>query len=223
MRLKYKTLLVTAALSAAVSAQAAYNGDLLVGFYKGGVANTFVYDIGSFSSLYNGEQWSLGSQLTGAGFAGGTPGSGTSFGVVGFNTGSQTIYATLDPISPMPDTTFISFDTTRAAISALGNNQGAVSIALGGGADWNTETISGTGATTFVQNFANPNAAQPDVATLYALATDGSAGQTAFLNFSLASDGTLTYGTVAVPEPSTIACAGVGFLLLAFRNRFAKA
>jgi len=219
MKLKYKTLLVTAALSAAVSAQAAYNGDLLVGFSKAGVADTLVYDIGSFSSLYNGEQWSLGSQLTGAGFAGG---SGVSYGVVGFNFSSQTIYATLDPNSPTPDTTFLDFNTTRAAISTLGNNQGAVSIALGGGADWNTETISGTGATTFVQNFANPNAAQPDVATLYALATDGSATQTAFLNFSLASDGTLTYGTAVVPEPSTFACASIGFLLLAFRRRFAK-
>jgi hypothetical protein len=223
MKLKYKTLLVTAVLSAAVSAQAAYTGDLLVGFYKNGVANTFVYDIGSFSSLYNGEQWSLGTQLTGAGFAAGTPGSGASFGVVGYNNGSQTIYSTLDPSTPMPDTTFISFDTTKVGINTLGANQGAVSIAAGGGADWNSETISGTGATTFVQNFQNPNAGQPDVATLYALATDGSAGQTAFLNFSLASDGTLTYGTVVVPEPSTLACAGVGFLLLAFRNRFAKA
>ena len=42
--------------------------------------------------------------------------------------------------------------------------------------------------------------------------------------FSLATDGTLTYGSVAVPEPASFgALAGLGMLLVSLRRQFMKA
>ncbi len=66
-----KTLVVTAALAAAASAQAQQyaDGDLLVGF--AGSGNDFIYDLGSVTSLSPGETWTVGAS------------AGTQFGVVG--------------------------------------------------------------------------------------------------------------------------------------------
>jgi PEP-CTERM motif len=204
-------LALAAALAACTSVRAA-SGDLLVGFYQSGAPNTVIYDIGSLGSLYEGETWSLGSTLSGAGFLNGA--IGVSYGVVGYNSGSQTIFTTTDG-SFRPDLSQSDFQSTKYAVDTIAINN--PTQAVGSGPDWFSETVNqvGTSTTTYIAvTGVNPNTTQPGIAYLYAAKFDGSAADS--FKFSLANDGTLT----VVPEPASLSLlAGFGFLAFALRQR----
>jgi len=217
-RLK-NALLAVAAAGLASSAQATYTtGDLLVGFDKSGAATDFVYDIGPYSSLTDGETWSLGSllQATDPKFA---TLDNVEFGVVGANNSTKTIYSTTDG-SFVPQENVNAFNTLRSAVGTIGGGigVGAVSGAsygspdVGSGKDWNANTLNPTLASQF-GSYWNPNAVSPGPAYLFA--SDNSGDQAVGAgSFTLANDGTLTFN---VPEPGTGLLAGVGLLTLALR------
>jgi PEP-CTERM motif len=226
-------LVAVVAAGLAASAQA-YNGDLLVGFWQSGVSTTLVYDLGSYSTLQNGETWNLSLQLAGAGFntSGAGFNSGVNFGVVGYNGG--TVYSTYNAggdISVLNnnDLSATAVNTVKGGINTLGNNQGLQTVdATGKGADWASETIVGGLNTDLVNNLFNPNAT--GVGTKNYLYTLGSTGSLMNDNnadalgspnnyFTISGDGTFTYGVAPVPEPSTtVLMTGLGALVFVFRR-----
>jgi hypothetical protein len=195
----------------ATTAQAA-SGDLIAGFDQGS-GNTFVFNLGQFSSLFSGEQWHLGTQLTGAGFNPVTPGSGINFGVIGYNTTGSTLYSTVSAADPTSD-----FNGAKTVVNTL-NTQNHVQ-AVGSGVDWFTETENQFAFGNWVGSTLNlPNATQPGSATLNSLSVDTGASSS-YLDFNLTWDGTLIYG---VPEPTTAGLfAGLGVLVLVLRRRFTR-
>jgi hypothetical protein len=206
------------AAAAMVTSSQAASGDLIVGFFKPGSPNTYVFNLGQFSALTQGENWNLASGLTGAGFG---SLNGVSFGVVGYNNTGSILYST--DASGSPDFTGVSsFSSTRGTVDTMNNNSG--SQAVGSGPDWWNETINPVGAGTWIANTQiDPNTVQPNGATLYRGNASGTVLESVS-SFTFSTSGTLTYG-IAVPEPS--ACSllgGFGVLLLAFRHRqFLKA
>jgi hypothetical protein len=217
MKKHIKALLMAVAASAVVASTAhAASGDLIVGFEHGS-GNTYVVNLGQFSALANGTTWSLGSQLAAAGFNASTPGSGVNFGVIGFNNLDSTLYSTFGPVDPTSD-----FNGAKTVVNTINNNNHTQ--AFGSGLDWFTETENTFAAGNWFGNtLNNPNATQPGAATLNSFGLDSST-TASFLDFTLGADGTLTYGVVAAPEPSTYGLvAGLGLLLVAFRRQFVKA
>ena len=200
-------LLATAASALMASRVHAGSGDLIVGF-EHGAGNTFVYNLGQFSALVNGEQWNLNAQLSGAGFNATTPGSGVNFGVIGFNNFDSTLYSTISLADSASD-----FNGAKSAVNTLNNNNH--SQGFGTGVDWYTETENQFASGNWIAStLNNPNATQPGGATLFSYGLDSSTTQS-HLDFSLGADGILTYGVV--PEPSTyclMAVLGLGLVVL---------
>jgi hypothetical protein len=227
-------LLAVAAAGVAASAQATYTaGDLLVGFDKSGAQNDFVYDIGGFGSLYDGETWSLGSLLASADPKFATL-NDVDFGVVGALSSSKTIYSTTDGTFA-PDENLNAFNTLRTGVMTIGYGVGLGtpsganygSPAVGSGNDWNSQMVNPPPAEAGAfGNYWNPSAVTPDSFTspaqAYLYANDNNADPAvASGTFSLASDGTLTYN--AVPEPATFTLfAGMGVLALTVRSRLLR-
>jgi hypothetical protein len=219
----YKAALLAALGLASVSAQAYTSGDLLVGVYQSGDANTTVVDLGSFSSLQNGEQWNLSSALSAAGI---TLTSSSLFGVVGFTGVGPTAYVTGAGAANVPNV-----ESSAAGINGdLGNDiasikLGTVNITSGNGLDWYTETVNPNGGANggvYADSGDNVNATVGTADTLYTVVGNGS-DPTALLNFNLTTGGELTYGTVAVPEPATYGLfAAAGLLIVSLRNKFSR-
>jgi hypothetical protein len=95
----------------------------------------------------------------------------------------------------------------------------------GSGLDWFSQTENPTlvGGNWIAATTVNPNATEPGAATLNSYSIDTSSGGV-FLDFTLGNDGTLTYGIVSAPEPTTYGLmAGLGLLMIAFRRRSSKA
>jgi len=219
-------LLAAAGLAVVTSAQAAtYNGDLLVGFTSG-TGNDLVYDLGSFASLVNGEQWHLGA--TGLNLLSAYNLNTVQWGVVGnnlLNLNNRTLYTTFG-------STPVSLNGSQG--NAVNGNVGAIygsfgtagagqsaSIPSGNANSWATETTSVAPGNTYINNFENPNTTGLSSITFWTEHVNQSAVQG--LDFSLDSTGTLTYGTVAVPEPTTYGLiAGAGLLAVSFRNQFRR-
>jgi hypothetical protein len=215
-------LLSAAALAAAGTVKAA-PGDLLVGVYNPAVANTYVADIGSFSSLYAGETWDLSAGLTSAGFTtggGGTIG-GANFGVVGYSLNGSTLYLTTGS-GGKPDLSNSDWGTAAGYVDGMNANTGVQPVSTTGGAsdDWYTQTINQynqTGNLIGALGGYNVNGTQPGNATLVSEDQFANKPSGSFDYFTLSTSGILTY----VPEPSAISFAGLGFLVLALR-RFRK-
>jgi hypothetical protein len=217
MKTPIKSLLLAVAASAVVATTAhAASGDLLVGFEHGS-GNTFVYNLGQFSALVSGQTWNLNSQLAAAGFNVSNPGSGVNFGVIGYNNLDSTLYSTLSLVNDSSD-----YNSAKSAVNTMNNNNHTQ--LFGSGVDWFTETENQFASGNWIGNTGNnPNATQPGAATLNSFGLD-TLSTASFLDFTLGADGTLTYGVVAAPEPSTYGLvAGLGLLLVACRRQFVKA
>ncbi|MDB6110240.1 MAG: hypothetical protein JWR69_1990 [Pedosphaera sp.] len=218
MKTSIKKLLMAIAASAVLASTAhAASGDLLVGFEHGS-GNTYVFNLGQFSTLSNGQQWNLGSQLAAAGFNVSTPGSGVNFGVIGYNNLNSTLYSTLSLADSASD-----YNSAKASVNTMNANDHTQ--LYGSGLDWFSQTENPilVGGNWTAATGQNPNTTQPGAATLNSYALDSSS-TASYFDFTLGTDGTLTYGIVAAPEPSTYGLmAGLGLLMLAFRRKSFKA
>lgn len=217
-------LLTVAAAAVTSSVQASYvSGDLLVGFTSSGAANDFVFDIGRFSSLYNGETWSLGAN------AGGTFTSSqfasANWGVIGALASSQTIYSSAGSAN-IPQENAGDYQTIQTSVKDVGQNSVSGSGLMVGQStanSWYTQTDQpyGTvGSTLFFNVLQNPNVGTSSLAYLYA--NDNNGDPAAYLgNFSISADGnTLVY---TVPEPSAVSLlASFGLLSFSLRRRLAR-
>jgi hypothetical protein len=235
MKNSYKAALVAAlGLAAASAAQAqtinsSYtSGDLLVGIYEPGAANTLVVDIGSFASLQNGEQWNLSSFLSTAGI---TLDANAQYGIIGSGSGHN-VYVTSTTASPT-SLSQNAANTWASLIGTIGNNEGAQGVTAVGattaGNDWYGQTLDYNAGSSFLVNTADyqVNASVGSSDTLYDVVGAGTAthptGTAATeLSFDLSTGGELTYGT-AVPEPTTYGLiAGAGLLIISLRNKFSR-
>jgi hypothetical protein len=216
--------LAVAALMSAASAQAYVNGDLYVGFAGGGNgaqgASDYIYDLGHYTALYDGQTWNVGS------------GRNTQFGVVGsFSSGPsvQHIFATSSDAAESgwdPSYTFGSVDPDVRTIAgglSVGNFR---TTSASDGTGWTAQTIAtAPGVTWWNDSGLNPNVSTLATAYLFDNLDNGNNGTASAVTLL----GTLSYdsgsGTMlyTVPEPSGIALfGGMGALLLAFRRRFAR-
>lgn len=227
MKKQFKSALVAIAVSmAATGAHAVgYNNDLIIGFSGGGSANDLMYDLGAPASLFNGEQWTLTSLLGSFNL------STVNWGVIGNTSATQGNRNVFVTSSVNPGTINSSTGT------AINNGDGAlysnfttagpgnsVSVDPSGDNSWKSQTISPTLATQLRNAYTNPdiNRTGTGAFTLWQTRANASA-PVQLLDFTLGTDGVLTYGTVAVPEPSTYGfLAGAGLLLVSFRNAFRR-
>ena len=234
------TLLAALGLASVTAAKADYaNGDLLVGVYQPGVANTTVVDLGSFSSISGStyQTWNLSSALAAAGFGSTLSGSAT-FGVVGeSSTGTTAFHAIYETVvSPSTPPTFSgagAFNGIKTDVVNIGNlTAGPGTFATlvipnpnlnAQSGDWYSQTVNyvaNQGGIT-LSSGVNPAATVGTSDILYKTTANG-ATPVAFNSFSLnPNTEVLTYGTAAVPEPATYGMiAGLGLLAFSLRNQF---
>lgn len=217
MKNSYKLALLAAIGLAGVSAANAYtSGDLLVGIYDSNASSTTVVDLGSFSSLVNGETWDLTSALSAAGIT--VTDGNAVYGVVGYDISAApyTLFATGgNGNTPNNIRNATAFNTPKNDVATIANG----TQTLTGGVDWYENTISG--GLVNVLNY-DLNTSVGTANTLYSV-RDNNTAAIANLNFTLDNTGTLTYGTVTVPEPSTYAfMTGAGLLMISFRKSFRR-
>lgn len=206
-------------------------GDLLLGIYEPGSANTLVVDIGSYASLQNGETWSLSSYLTSAGI---TLDSSGQYGVIGANATTHHIYTT-STTSSLSSLSGGGANTLSSAIGTVGNNEGAVATtavnASTAGADWYGQTLDYNASSSLLVTLGdyqvNANVGSSDTlydATGSGTATHPTGTSVTDLSFNLSTDGTLTYGSISsVPEPATYGLlAGAGLLIVSLRNKLSR-
>lgn len=215
-----------------------YNaGDLIVGIYEPSAANTLVVDLGSAASITGQtyQQWNLGSYLTSAGI---TLSGSAQYGVVGATgaANGSSVYSTGIGSPSWTSGQVAAINSTALTIGQyISGGYVATSISGGGGLDWYNETIvtppaSGTLIATVLGTSLNSTVGTSTV--LYRSIGSYSTGrpphtvpgsEVTDLAFDLTPDGTLTYGTAAVPEPSTYGLiAGAGLLALSLRNKLVR-
>jgi hypothetical protein len=230
MKNLYKAALLAALGIGAASAvqaqtvQSSYTaGDLLVGLYQSGVNTTTVVDIGSASSLANGQSWNLSSFAAAAGIT-----SASDFGIIGDviagGTTGDTLYSTGGGLNYTAFKHNSNFNGVAADISTIGNNQGTQLISGGNGFDWFSETLVAGSGVYLSDSGVQANMAPGTAETLYSSVIGGSGSTTTSayqFNFDAATD-VLTYGTVsAVPEPGVYGLlAGAGLLIVSLRKQF---
>jgi hypothetical protein len=209
-----------AAFSAATAQATTYTGDLILGF-SSGTGNDFLYDLGPESGLSYGQQWNLGSALSGFNL------NTVNWGVIGDKNVSGTRVAwTTTPGGMVPNTvpnnaTWLTLDTPARSIfqnfAAAGAGQ-TLTIAATDDNSWNKQTISGTLSTQYVNAYENPNGVGFAALSFFDVFADASTpGLQGW--FSLDQTGTVTY----VPEPTTLnLLAGAGLLALVVRRRFGR-
>ena len=219
-------LMTLSAAALATSTQAAiYNGDLLIGFTSGS-GNDLIYDLGSPSSLHDGQQWDLSSLVSGFTL------STVQWGVVGsqkiggvgnlWATTSGSIGASQLPGNPQwagPETAIKSIGSDFLTL-APGSYITPPSGGVGSDNSWYVQTVSGPLTTDYINNYDSPNNTGIGSANLYHVVADNS--QASIVStFSLDPGGRLTLSTV--PEPSVLSLvSGLGFLAVSFRSKLAR-
>jgi len=230
MKTQIKTAIVALALAAATSAQAAtYNGDLLIGF-SSTTGNDVIYDLGSFASLVNGQQWNLSSLLgayTLSTVNWGVVGNSTTAANGGIGTSRQiwtTRNGTPGPVTgnPMGASINTADGSMYLGFATAGAGQ-SLSILSTDDNSWNHQTINPTLTGQYLNVYGNPNTVGLSSIALWA-ATANNSAPTQLLNFSLGANGIVTYGTVGVvPEPGTYgALAGAGLLVVSLTNKLRR-
>jgi len=209
-------LVVASALAVTASTQAAYNGDLLVGFTGG--SSDFIYDLGLRTGLTSGETWTLGASL------------GTEFGVVAsLNSGSH-VWSTSFDSAENGYVPAANFTTVRANVGTIAGSLTSGTSRTTTSADttgWTYQTAQppGTPGNTLQNNWFNPNVAVGSTAYFFNNVDTATPSVTADGFFTYDSvGGVLTYTAQAVPEPSTYGLlAGMGLLVVSLRRRLLKA
>jgi len=205
---------------ATTQAQTAYNSDLIIGFTSTTGSDT-MFDLGSASSLVNGETWNLDSLISGYTL------SSVDWGVIGTTTSGHNSYLTFNPSFGTPPAVDSQGNWTpiKTAVATLYDNfatagAGESATVLASASDsWNAETLNPTLGTDYINENANPNVEGETSAYFYEQADNGST-PTALGTFSLASDGVVTFD---VPEPATYGLlAGGGLLLFSFRHQLRR-
>lgn len=238
-------LLAALGLALVPTVKASTGYDLLVGFSQQGAnstGNDYILDLGSFvnypgaSLITSGETWNLGAALSAQGFNL----NSVQWGVIGDANAAdgaspEVTYTTTAIMAPNTINGDSSFQSVQTSINAVLTDFGAdgqttftvpgqaATPGASGPNSWNEQTINGTMALQFVNAYGNPNVTGETSDVLWQVNDDGSA-PTDLGSFSLSSNGTLTFSTVApVPEPGTLGLLSVGGLLvLAWRYRFNK-
>jgi hypothetical protein len=213
-------IVAASALVVASSAHATYsNGDLLVGF--DGNSTDYVYDLGKFANLTQGETWNVGSYF-------GLNNLGTDFGVVGASANAAaTIYAT-SANSASTFNTGNDYQNAKANVSTINGSITApntgITTASTSTASWATMTDSTAPGNYFYNNYQNPNVAVGSTAYFYVGGPSAAVSADSYFTYNSTS-GVLQFGqAVAAPEPTTYGIlAGVGLLALALRRQFATA
>ncbi|HEX4265943.1 MAG TPA: PEP-CTERM sorting domain-containing protein [Verrucomicrobiae bacterium] len=225
MKKQTKATLIALAIAgvAATSHAAAYNNDLIIGF-SSTTGNDLLYDLGSFGSLTPGKTWDLSSLLGSYNL------STVNWGVIGntsVNGGNRTIYTTFNG-TPATVGAGTGSGINTATLSLYNNNfttAGAGQFAQVSATDdnsWNHQTINPTTDSDYVTAYENPNRGGTGAINFYsAKANSTDPVQDQF--FTLDSSGIVTFGTAAVPEPSTYGLfAGAGLLAVCLRNQFRR-
>jgi hypothetical protein len=224
MKNSYKLALLAVLGLVSASAAQAQTSDLIVGVYDPTVANTDVIDLGSASSLVNGETWNLSTLgLSSAGFSS-TLNSGTAFGLAGYvdggaGTGASAFYATAGASNTHKINGYAAFQSREGGESSvvLGSQTAGTANAW----DQQVQPInSGTLGAALGYNVDEPVTA---AAQFWAI-TDNNTSPVKDGTFSLnASTEVLTYDSVAVPEPTSYGLiAGAGLLIVSLRNKFSR-
>ena len=194
-------------VASVTAVQAQYNGDLVVGFTIAS-SSDLVYDLGSETSITNGQTWNLSSALTAANLN--TSLSTVSWGVVGANS-SDANYSWLTVASGSVKT--VSGQTAWNKInSACGNlvdnDFGIVSMGnyatpdIGLSYSWSLGVgNAGNHLGTFTSNSQYPNRTGTGSIAFWQQIANGSAA-VKLGNFTLNSSGLLTYNTLS-PSVST--------------------
>jgi len=217
-------LLTVAAAAVTSSLQAAYvSGDLLVGFTSAGAANDYIFDVGSYATLFNGETWSLANTGASGNFTT-SQFSAADWGVIGALSLTHTIYSSAGSAG-VPVENPNAFNTIKLNVSSTGQSSTSGSATAPGQTTANswysqTDQPNGTPGNYFFNNLDNPNNKVNVAANLYANDNLGDAA-TLLGDFTISADGnTLTW--TAVPEPTAYAIlGGFGLLALTLRRRFA--
>lgn len=219
-------LTAISAMALAASAHAAiYNGDLLIGFSSGS-GNDLIYDLGSPSSLSDGQQWDLSSFVSSFDL------STVQWGVVASqklggvgNLWATTTGLTIAPQLPGnpqwagPDTAVKSIGSAFTTLGA-GNSITPPSGGAGSDNSWYVQTVAGPLTTDYINNYDSPNNTGIGSASFYHVVADNSPASLAGI-FSLDSGGQLTLSVV--PEPSVLSLvAGLGLLAACFRGKLAR-
>jgi hypothetical protein len=222
MKNLHKAALLAALGLASVSAVKAESyGDLIVGFTTQS-GNDVLYDIvNGGATLFNGETWSAST----LGISAGSVGS-YSWGVIGDNgdgsaPGTGTVWTTKAGLTPTKLNGGSAWSAVNTGITSVYQNAPGTDAASDANS-WNKETLNGTLGTDYINAYLNPNTAGASMINFYQI-IDNNTAPVLDGDFSLASNGTLTFNTVAVPEPSTYGMiAAVGLLIFSLRNQLRR-
>jgi len=224
MKKQTKATLIALAIVgvAATSHAAAYNNDLIIGF-SSTTGNDLLYDLGSFSSLSQGETWNLSSLLGSYNL------NTVNWGVIG-NTSqtlqNRTIYTTFNSAPGTVNSGIgsqLNSDTTSIYGNfATGGQGNSASVDSTTDNSWNHQTLNPTLPGQYKNEYENPNQVGVGSINFWTGKASG-ADLTQDSFFTLDSSGTVTFGTAAVPEPSTYGLfAGAGLLVVCLRNQFRR-
>ena len=194
------------AIATTAASAATYNGDLIIGF-TAGTGNDLLYDLGSPSSITDGQTWNLNSLLTTGGFDLTT----VNWGVVGSQTVGANRFAWCSKVGSAPQ----SLNGNNAWSTKVNANVLAIygqfptagagqsaQTSSGGVNSWNQQTIASPSSGSFHIAYTNPNATGETNLNYYVIKADNSAA-TLLGHFSLGANGVVTFITNSVVTPPT--------------------